>query len=84
MKRAWAAALFCGICLAAPGARADASSGSPAKSGYVYHFDDDRLFGEEMDPCRPRFPPRPAREHMALVRPRIGFVQELLRSVENM
>ena len=80
-----AAALFCGICLAALQAPEPTPRPGPrGRAATSYHFDDDRLISEEVDPCRPRFPRRPTREHVALVRPRIGFVQELLRSVENM
>ncbi len=80
-KIAAALALFVGICAAAPSAYAD-----PPKrdNGYEYKFEDDSMLGKDLGANTPVISTRPPARRSVLHRPRIQFVQEMLKSVENM
>jgi hypothetical protein len=83
MKTKIAVALtFCaGICVAAPSAHAD----PPKKDdGYAYKFDDDSLLGKDGNGNAPIINVRAKGRRDLLHRPRIQFVQEMLKSVETM
>lgn len=84
MKTKIAVALaFCaGISAVAPSALAE----TPAKDGkgYSYNFEDDKLLGKDMVGGTPTIVVRPKGRREILHRPRIQFVQEMLKSVENM
>ncbi len=80
-KIAAALALFAGISMAAPSALAE----TPKKDGsYEYKFTDDNLLGKDIAGNVPMIKVgKPARRDR-LHRPRVQFVQEMLKSVENM
>ena len=83
MKTKIAVALaFCvGICAVAPSAHAD----PPKKEdGYAYKFDDDSLLSKEGNGNVAMIPVRNKGRRDLLHRPRLQFVQEMLKSVENM
>jgi hypothetical protein len=69
------------ICAAAPSAFAD-----PPKSAkdYAYDFPDDKLLGVDGQGTVPMIKVRPPGKREMLHRPRLHFVAELLKSVENM
>jgi len=83
MKTKIAVALaFCGgICAVAPSAHAD-----PPKrdDGYAYKFEDDSLLSADGAGITPVIHVRGKGRRDLLHRPRIQFVQEMLKSVENM
>ena len=82
MKTKIAAALVLGlgIVAVAPSAHAD-----PVKKGdYAYKFDDDKLLGKDMVGNTPKIEVRKKGQRDLLHRPRVQFVQEMLKSVENM
>jgi hypothetical protein len=80
-KIAAALALFAGMCVAAPSAYAD----PPKKdNGYEYKFEDDGLLGNDLGVNASDIKVRPPGRKSLLQRPRVQFVQELLKSVENM
>ncbi len=83
MKTKIAVALaFCaGVCAVAPSARAD----PPKKEdGYTYKFEDDNLLGKDGNGGTPMIRVRGKGRRDLLHRPRLQFVQEMLKSVENM
>jgi hypothetical protein len=82
MKTKMVAALVLGmgIVAVAPSARAE----DPAKGDYAYKFDDDKLLGKDMVGNTPAIVVRAKGRRDLLHRPRIQFVQEMLKSVENM
>jgi hypothetical protein len=84
-KIAAALALCAGICAVAPSAHADPTN-QPAKDGkgYAYEFGDDKLLGTDGAGTIPIIKVRPKGRREILHRPRIQFVQEMLKSVENM
>ncbi len=84
MKTKIAVALaFCaGICAVAPSAHADPPR--RADDGYAYKFDDDSLLSKEGNGLVPEIHVRTGGRRDLLHRPRIQFVQEMLKSVENM
>jgi len=76
-----AVALFAGVMTTAPGARAE----TPKKEGsYEYRFDDDKLLGQDIAGNVPIITPHKMGRRDRLLRPRVQFVQEMLKSVENM
>lgn len=82
MKTTFAAALVVGlgILAVAPSAHAD-----PEKKGdYAYKFDDDSLLGKDIVGQTPMIKVRAKGRRDNLHRPRVQFVQEMLKSVENM
>jgi hypothetical protein len=80
-KIAAALALFAGVCMVAPSASAD----PPKKdNNYEYRFEDDGLLGKEIGSRVPVIEVLGKGRRDMLHRPRIQFVQEMLKSVENM
>jgi len=80
-KIAAALALFALIGMTATSAHAD----PPKKdNNVVYTFDDDGLLGKDMAANTPIISTRPKGQKQVLLRPRLQFVQEMLKSVENM
>jgi hypothetical protein len=76
-----AMAVFAGICAMAPTASAD----PPKKSqDYEYKFGDEKLLGEGLGALTGKITVRPSGRREVLLRPRVQFVQEMLKSVENM
>jgi hypothetical protein len=88
MKTAMAVALFGGICFAASTARADFSCGAKAGSSgsvdYEDVFCDDGLLGVYAASATGMSPVPVKGRRLLIHPPRIQFVQELLKSVENM
>ncbi len=84
MKTKIAVALaFCaGISAVAPSAHAD----PPKKDNkdYAYEFGDDKLLGTDGQGTTPMIKVRAKGRRDLLHRPRLQFVQEMLKSVENM
>lgn len=76
-----ALSLFVGFCTVAPSARAEAPKG---KGDVEYKFDDDGLLGKELAGQMQTITPRGKGRRDLLHRPRLQFVQEMLKSVENM
>jgi hypothetical protein len=74
-------ALCAGLCSMATNAHAD-----PPKPGgdYAYEFHDDKLLGTDGAGTVPMIKVRPKGKRDVLHRPRLQFVQEMLKSVENM
>ena len=54
------------------------------EKGYEYKFDDDGLLGKDLGANLPIIKVRPKGGRDRLLRPRASFVQEMLKSVENM
>jgi hypothetical protein len=83
MKTKIAVALaFCaGICAVAPSASADPPR---REEGYTYEFKDESLLGKDMHGDAPVINVRNKGRRDLLHRPRLQFVQEMLKSVENM
>ena len=76
-----ALALFVGFGTFAASAHAD----PPKKdAGYEYKFEDDSLLGKDIAGNTPIIGTRPPGQKQVLHRPRLQFVQEMLKSVENM
>ncbi len=70
-----------GILAVTPSAFAD----PPKKdNGYEYRFDDDGLLGKDLGANTPIINVRKVGQRERLLRPRAQFVQEMLKSVENM
>jgi hypothetical protein len=84
-KIAMALALCAGICTVAPSAHADPTN-QPTKDGkgYAYEFPDDKLLTADGAGVVPMIKVRPKAKRDLLHRPRLQFVQEMLKSVENM
>ncbi len=66
---------------AAPGAGA---GGGDHGDGYGYEFDDDPLSAGGFGPNDATIRVRPRAARTTLIRPRIQFVDEMLKSVENL
>jgi hypothetical protein len=80
-KIAVALALFVGLCAVAPSAHAD----PPRRDGnYGYTFPDDDMLGKDLVGTMPIIPMRAMGRRAVLHRPRVQFIQEMLKSVENM
>jgi hypothetical protein len=81
-KIAAAVAMFAGICAVAPCAFAD----PPKKDAkdYAYEFPDDKLLGIDGQGTTPIIKVRAKGRRDQLHRPRLQFVTEMLKSVENM
>ena len=80
-KIAAALAVCAGLCAVAPSAHADPPKD---KKDYAYTFDDDKMLGKDMVGNAPQIVVRGKGRRDLLHRPRIQFVQEMLKSVENM
>jgi hypothetical protein len=65
---------------------AQAAGEKPAgdKDGYGYEFDDDPLAAGGFGPSDATIRVRPRAARTTLIRPRIQFVDEMLKSVENL
>lgn len=73
-----------GLLVVAPMAFAQASAkASEGDGGYGYEFSDDPLNAGGFGPSDATIRVRPTAARTTLIRPRISFVQEMLKSVEN-
>lgn len=61
-----------------------AAGGGGDKEGYGYEFDDDPLAAGGFGPSDATIRVRPRAARTTLIRPRIQFVDEMLKSVENL
>jgi hypothetical protein len=82
-KIAVALALFVGFCTVAPSAHAETPS-KPNKGDTIYEFGDDSLLGKDIAGNVPIIASRGKARRDILHRPRLNFVPEMLKSVENM
>lgn len=64
-------------------AQAKATEGEKGGDGYGYEFSDDPLNAGGFGPNDATIRVRPTAARTTLIRPRISFVQEMLKSVEN-
>jgi hypothetical protein len=62
----------------------DAAAGGDKGDGYGYEFDDDPLAAGGFGPNDATIRVRPRAARTTLIRPRIQFVDEMLKSVENL
>jgi hypothetical protein len=62
----------------------DAAGGGEKGDGYGYEFDDDPLSAGGFGPNDATIRVRPRAARTTLIRPRIQFVDEMLKSVENL
>ena len=65
-------------------AAAGAAAGDRGGDGYGYEFDDDPLAAGGFGPNDATIRVRPRAARTTLIRPRIQFVDEMLKSVENL
>lgn len=79
------AAVLVGLAVLVSSATAFAQSAksSDAEGGYGYEFSDDPLAAGGFGPNDATIRVRPTAARTTLIRPRISFVQEMLKSVEN-
>ncbi len=76
-----AMAVFAGVCAIAPTASAD----PPKKDeGYEYTFKDDKMLGDTLGAVGAKVSVIKLGRRELLLRPRVQFVSEMLKSVENM
>ena len=75
--------MLAGVCAAAPSASAEPPKKKDG-SGYEYKFEDDGLLGKDLGGNTPVITMRPKGARVPLLRPRVQFVQEMLKSVENL
>ncbi len=68
---------------AKPGARASASA-TKKDEGYAYEFTDDPLAAGGLSPNDATIRVRPGPVRSTLIKPRVSFVPEMLKSVENL
>ncbi len=80
-KIATALAVCAGLCAVAPSAWAETPKDG---KDYAYKFDDDALLGKDNVGTTPTIRVRATAAKPTLHRVRIQFVQEMLKSVENM
>jgi hypothetical protein len=64
--------------------KAAAAAGGDKGDGYGYEFDDDPLAAGGFGPNDATIRVRPRAARTTLIRPRIQFVDEMLKSVENL
>ena len=64
--------------------KAGAAAGDKGGDGYGYEFDDDPLAAGGFGPNDATIRVRPRAARTTLIRPRIQFVDEMLKSVENL
>jgi hypothetical protein len=77
--------LMSGIAAAqAPGAGPAGAPGGEKKDGYGYEFSDDPLNAGGFGPNDATIRVRPGPVRTTLIRPRTSFVNEMLKSVENL
>lgn len=67
--------LSCFVCTAAAAAQSE-------EKGYSYRFDDEKLVGDTLGTTPALLQVRPHPPRITLLRPRVHFVAELLKSVE--
>ena len=84
MKTKIAACLSVVLGIVAVSPCAFAEEPKPKEKGYEYKFDDDGLLGKDLGNNLPIIKVRPKGTRDRLLRPRASFVQEMLKSVENM
>lgn len=79
------AALTVGLAILASTATvfAQSAKSADADGGYGYEFSDDPLNAGGFGPNDATIRVRPTAARTTLIRPRISFVQEMLKSVEN-
>lgn len=82
------AAISVGVAVLASSSVAFAQAARPAEAGgggdgYGYEFSDDPLNAGGFGPNDATIRVRPTAARTTLIRPRISFVQEMLKSVEN-
>lgn len=79
------AALTVGLAIVGSSATvfAQSAKSSDADGGYGYEFSDDPLNAGGFGPNDATIRVRPTAARTTLIRPRISFVQEMLKSVEN-
>jgi hypothetical protein len=65
-------------------AQAKEAAGGEKGDGYGYEFDDDPLAAGGFGPSDATIRVRPRAARTTLIRPRIQFVDEMLKSVENL
>jgi len=65
-------------------AKETAAAGGEKGDGYGYEFDDDPLSAGGFGPNDATIRVRPRAARTTLIRPRIQFVDEMLKSVENL
>ena len=65
-------------------AKAAGEGGGDKGDGYGYEFDDDPLAAGGFGPSDATIRVRPRAARTTLIRPRIQFVDEMLKSVENL
>ena len=82
MKRVVAVGLTVGFVLASA-TYAAAQSSKETGDGYGYEFDDDPLNAGGFGPSDATIKVRARAARTTLIRPRISFVKEMLKSVEN-
>jgi hypothetical protein len=68
---------------ARPGARASATT-TKKDEGYAYEFTDDPLAAGGLSPNDATIRVRPGPVRSTLIKPRVSFVPEMLKSVENL
>ena len=68
----------------APAGKDAAAGGGDKGDGYGYEFDDDPLSAGGFGPNDATIRVRPRAARTTLIRPRIQFVDEMLKSVENL
>ncbi len=80
------AAIAVGICLmlTAPLVFAQAKAGDKKDQGYGYEFTDDPLNAGGFGPNDATIRVRPGPIRTTLIRPRVTFIPEMLKSVENL
>jgi hypothetical protein len=77
--------LISGVAAAqAPAAGAPGAPGGEKKDGYGYEFSDDPLNAGGFGPNDATIRVRPGPVRTTLIRPRTSFVNEMLKSVENL
>lgn len=86
MKKRILAGLVAMSTLGAVSAFAPVASADPPKKeqGYEYSFTDDKLLADTMGAAGAKIVVRPTGRRDRLLRPRVQFVQEMLKSVENL
>jgi hypothetical protein len=78
-------ATLIGLCIAAPDARAEEKAGKPKKDdSYGYVFTDDLLNAPGMGANAAQITVVKLGRRDRLLRPRVNFVPEMLKSVESM
>ena len=72
------------ICLGANVSKAQVNNSGDTEKGYGYTFDDDPLAAGGFGPNDATIRVRQRAARTTLIRPRVSFVPEMLKSVENL